>query len=497
VGLTVTEIRDRAERFGSAVIEEIYEARAGRKSWPELAPLYEGQTILSFDETIPVIERDLASSEGEDERRLRRLRQWVAEHHLRAANARLDDEYAYWVNTATVHVDGLDLPVSQAGAVMAATEARAGRRELAEARYGILDEGVPLQLDRLSRWRAAAAELGYGDIRRATERLAGINLEGLLHEARRVVDETEDEYRENLRYQLHSRLHLAPESAEAHDADWLERMKWLDGSSDEGSILDLVTRDLRDIGLPLPIGGRVALEHESFPGPGMRACCAPIQVPRRVALLVTPTVTQPGCTSLLTEIGKTLHYAYTDAHLPFEYRSLGDLSVVHAHAALFAGLSRSRPWTRRVHDMEAGDLDDHLRLAVLIDLYALRRLVAQLEFDLELSDSDRPAALGPRWAELLHAATGFHFDPRAFLERLGQRFGAARLLRGRMLAAQLHRELRERFDDDWYRNPRAGPFLGDWLAEGLRFSAVELATQLGEDRLNADALLSSIREGLA
>jgi hypothetical protein len=65
-----------------------------------------------------------------------------------------------------------------------------------------------------------------------------------------------------------------------------------------------------------------------------------------------------------------------------------------------------------------------------------------------------------------------------------------------MLAAQLQRELRDRFDEDWYRNPRAGPFLGDWLANGLRFTAAELATRLGEDRLGADALLASTLEGL-
>jgi hypothetical protein len=98
------------------------------------------------------------------------------------------------------------------------------------------------------------------------------------------------------------------------------------------------------------------------------------------------------------------------------------------------------------------------------------------------------------WAERLTGTTGFRFDPRSFLDRLGQRFGVARYLRGRMLAAQLRRELRERFDVDWYRNPRTGPFLGDWFANGLRFSAAEVATALGNDRLGADALIAAVRE---
>ena len=131
--------------------------------------------------------------------------------------------------------------------------------------------------------------------------------------------------------------------------------------------------------------------------------------------------------------------------------------------------------------------------AAVADLFSLREAAARLEFEIELSDSASPGEMGPRWAEILGAATGFQFDPSSFLERLGQRFGVARYLRGRMLAAQLSRELREQFDQDWYRNPRAGPFLGDRFSNGLRFTAAEVATTLGSDRLDADALIASVR----
>lgn len=497
MGLTVGEIRDRAERFRASVLEEVYEARAGRKSWPELASLHEAQGILKFDRIIPIIERDLAASDGDDERRLRRLRQWAADHHLRSANARLDDEYALWVSTATVPVDGSELPIRQANAIIEATGDRNVRRRFDDARNAVLEEGAALQLERLSRWRAAAEELGYGDYREAAERLAGLSLTGLQRQARRLVVETEDVYREHLGWLLRSRLGVGTEDAEGHDADWLTRMKWLDGSWDETSLLRLVTRDLTDIGLPLAIAGRVNVEHETFPGPGMQAFCAPIVVPDRINLLVTPTATQPGCTALLAEIGKALHWAYTDPRLPFEYRAVGDLAVVEAHGAIFAGLARSRPWSRRVRGFGAEELSDYLRLVAFVDLYWLRKAAARLQFDLELAASDRPESMGPRWAELVREATGFRVDPRGCFEQLGQRFGVARWIRARMLAAQIRRVLRDRFDDDWYRNPRTGPFLGDWFAEGLRWNAAELAGRVGADRLGADELLSSVREGLA
>ena len=494
MGLTTAEIRDRAERFRAAVFEEMHDARSGRKAWPELAPLFESQGILESSRTLPVIERAMASAEEEEERQLRKLLRWAARHHLEAHNARLDDEFSYWRATAKVETGDVAVPVSQAANLIDATDSREARRQLEEARRDTLEEAIPLQLDRLSRWREAAAELGYGGYREAVERLTGVSLLGVVSEARRLIDETEDVYREVVGEELRRRLGIRPDEAESHDAGWLKRMPWLDGSCQEGDVLGTLRKDLREIGLPLEYGGHVTVEHEAFPGPGMTACCTPVRVPDQIRLLVMPTITQPGCVALLTSVGRALHYAYTDSRLSFEDRALGDLGVVKGHGLLFAGLSREGAWVRRTRGLQGQALADYLRTTAVADLFSLREAAARLEFEIQLSDSASPGELGPAWADALSGATGFRFDPRSYLERLGQRFGVARFLRGRMLAAQLRRELRERFDDDWYRNPRTGPFLGDWFSNGLRFSAAEVATALGNDRLGADAMIAAARE---
>lgn len=493
MGLTTTEIRDRAERFRAAVFEEVHDARSGRKAWPELAPLFVAQGILESSHTLPVIERAIASAEDEEERQLRKLLRWAARHHLEAHTARLDDEFSYWRATAKVETGDVSVPVSQATNLIHSTESRAARRRLEDSRLATLEEAVPLQLDRLSRWREAAAELGYGGYREAVERLAGVNLLGVESEARRLIEETEDLYRDVLERELLQRVGIRPGEAESHDAGWLKRMPWLDGSCQEGDVLGTLRKDLREIGLPLEYGGHVTVEHEPFPGPGMIACCTPVRVPDQIQLLVMPTITQPGCVALLTSVGRALHYAYTDSRLSFEDRALGDLGVVKGHGLLFAGLSRDGVWVRRTRGLQGQALEDYMRGVAVADLFSLREAAARLEFEIRLSDSDNPGDLGPVWAEKLTEATGFRFEARSFLERLGQRFGVARYLRGRMLAAQLDRELRERFDEDWYRNPRTGPFLGDWFANGLRFSAAEVAASLGSDRLGADALIAAVR----
>lgn len=495
MSLTVQEIRDRAERLHATLAEEVFEARAGRKAWPELSPLFASQAVLEFSTAIPVIQRGMASASADEFRRLERLLAWVAEHHVRSANAELDDEFEQWAASATTSHQGRNLPIRSLPSLISMTGDRPTRRALDGLRCEALADVLPLQLDRLNRWRTASTELGFGAYRAALQRLTGLNLALVLREGRRLLDETQDLYSESLSRYLSQHLGLSVNDAESHDAAWLNRQPWADGMCDEAAVLEAVGRDLRALGLSLEADGRIELVIEAFPSPGMRPSCAAIRVPQKIRLFVTPTTSAPGCRTLLREIGRALHWGYTSPHLPFEFRVLGDRSVVDAHATLFGGLGRSASWVR--HVVQQGDAAEQVKFAAFLELYAVRRMVAALAFDVELSESERPGSLGPRWAELMDEATGFRHDPRGFLADLGQRFGAARRLRARMLTALLTRELVRRYDDEWYRNPKAGAFLRDWLAAGLTYDARELAAKLGEPALRADALVASIHERLA
>jgi hypothetical protein len=494
--VSVHEIRDRAERFRRALIEERLEVRAGRKAWPEFASLYESQAALQHTETMPAIERELASATGEDERRVRRLLSWAAQHHVQRQTAPLDDEYAFWAATAATGTRTSDLSLGAITRAVANTSNRGNRAALDGARTRLLEEAIPLQLDRVTRWRTATEELGYGDVLQATERLGGVNLDGLLIESRRLVEETRDAYGARLAEELHTRVGVEPRAAASHDLAWLRRMSWLDEDLENTSVLDTVRDDLEQLGLPLKAGGRVELRGGSFAEAGASPLCAPLDVPGSVVFLVTGVATMPGWQTLLKEVGKTLHYAYTDPGLPFEYRMIGDTAVIRAHGDLFEDLTRSATWLERMWKSDEASLQKQLRLAALVDLYRVRRLTAALEFQMEMSEAGRPEEMGERWADLVESATGFRFSRRLFLERLGHSFAMARALRGRMLAAQLQRELNERFGDDWFRNSRSGPFLRAWFAYGLRQDSSQRAAQLGRDRLNADALIAASLERL-
>ena len=75
---------------------------------------------------------------------------------------------------------------------------------------------------------------------------------------------------------------------------------------------------------------------------------------------------------------------------------------------------------------------------------------------------------------------------------------SARYLRAWQLQALLDETLTERYDADWWRNPRAGPWIVQALfAEGQRELAHELATRVSGQTLSFDPLIREIERLLA
>jgi hypothetical protein len=73
---------------------------------------------------------------------------------------------------------------------------------------------------------------------------------------------------------------------------------------------------------------------------------------------------------------------------------------------------------------------------------------------------------------------------------------SAHTLRGWMGAALLADGLRERFNEDWYRNDRTGPFLRELWRQGLRPPLEALLQDVGLLPLTPEPLLRRITQHL-
>jgi hypothetical protein len=120
------------------------------------------------------------------------------------------------------------------------------------------------------------------------------------------------------------------------------------------------------------------------------------------------------------------------------------------------------------------------------ELHLLRRYAAKLGYELVLHRGAYRNMAG-EYANRLTRATLFRYGPEHFLIDVDPGLYAARYLRAWQLEAIFAHELTQRFDEDWWRNPRAGSFVQHLMARGQADPAHRLAQDVFDRALDFDA----------
>ena len=182
-----------------------------------------------------------------------------------------------------------------------------------------------------------------------------------------------------------------------------------------------------------------------------------------------------------------------------EYRWLGDNSVTESYAMLFDHLMQDSGWLARYTGLGADDVSEFVRAAAFEELHFLRRYTAKLIYETELyGGSTRWETLPDLYVDQLTRATTFRYDRSDAFVDVDPRYYSARYLRAWQLQALLAETLTERYDADWWRNPRAGPWIcGTLFGEGQRELADELAQRVSSKPLSFAPLVRAIERALA
>ena len=95
--------------------------------------------------------------------------------------------------------------------------------------------------------------------------------------------------------------------------------------------------------------------------------------------------------------------------------------------------------------------------------------------------------------ELLTGATGFRYQRADAFVDVDPRYYAARYLRAWQLQAVLDESLRNRFNEDWWRNPQTGPWMIEELfAHGQRELAHEQSARVAGKGLSFAPVIAGI-----
>ena len=127
------------------------------------------------------------------------------------------------------------------------------------------------------------------------------------------------------------------------------------------------------------------------------------------------------------------------------------------------------------------------------DLFMVRRYCAKLTYEIRLhrGNLDR---MGPEYAERLSEATLFRYPEGEYLLDVDPGFYSARYLRAWQLQALLASQLTQRFDEDWFRNSRAGGFIQNLMSRGQADNGDQLATAVGGGPLSFEPLRLSLEQ---
>ena len=493
--MDLDRIREDLEELAGALSREEYLTRAGLREESRAAAIRERHDHLAsrglFEE---VRETAQAAADPEEARRLRYLAEFLAtsciEYRTRTANDRLTTSEA----ARTIALDGEELPLRGAEVRIKNEDDRARRAALDAARLAAVAELDGLRREITERAHHEAERLGFPSYVALCRDLSGIDLPALRDLVRPILSRTRDMYRDLLAWHLRRWVGVEPAEARRHDLVRVFRAPAFDAVLSPGNLREAADGPLRRMRIDPRADGRILVDDEARPKKIPRAFVATPRIPDEVILVVRPGGGPDDYAAYLHELGHALHYAYTDRRLPVEYKRLGDPSVSEAHAFLMDGQLRERTWLKRFAGV--AHPADLLRFTALHKLWYLRRYSAKLEYELFLHSEGALSRCADAYRELLSDATLVDWPRELYLADVDPFFYAARYLRAWIFEAQLRDLLRQRFDEEWFRNDRTGPFLLELWREGQRRTVDELAADLGLGALSIEPLLAQIAADL-
>lgn len=501
-------LRLRGESFLEEVSAEYHAAHAGHKQGADLQPVYERHraaygdeafalALEMFRENAPVDGASTNAAQAERFRAARLLLDWLGESRVGRELAAIEEREMAWEASAVVRTpDGVEEPYQRVAITLANTRDLRERHALDDARARIVEsELAPIRRARLQREHEVVATLGIAPSYIATwEALNSVSVTALRAECEAFLRDTQAMWDDLLPFYLKQGLGITRADATRADVMALMRTPEFDPYFAADAMEREVRRQVTEMGVSPDADGRVQYDTVDRPGKRARAFCSPVRVPDVVHLVLRPHGGQNDWMTLLHELGHALHFANMDRSLPFEYRWLGDNSVTEGYAMLFDHRLKDAGWLARYTGLGKDHIPRFLRSQGFEELHFVRRYAAKFIYETELhSGKVSWDALPDLFVEILSGATGFRYQRADAFVDVDPRFYAARYLRAWQLQAVLDESLRERFNEDWWRNPKAGPWIvGELFGHGQRELAQEQAQRVAGKGISFAPVIAGI-----
>jgi len=480
------------------------QAELSWKSWTagdplDLASTYSGHDALfSLDSIAAVQAKEQAEVDPSAKRALGNLELYLAGEHLAKETASLDDQLAAIEGSATVTVDGAEVPYRNVDSLLANEPDHAKRVALANATSPVVKKLAALLEKRDARVDALIHEAGYPSYLALSARMRDCDLDWLAKQAEDVLAQTDAVYTKALGDAVHKELVLPLADMRRADVPRFFHSSAVQSAFPGPQMVTRFSTFLSGMGVDL-VAMKLTLDSRDVPRKNPRALCVPVSVPGDVRLSFKPRGGVDDYAQLYHEGGHAVHYAAMTTPV-WEFQQLGDSAVAQSFAFLFEDRLEDPRYLSEL-GMTGELLHGWVRNAALKKLYLLRRAAAMVLVE-RARHGAQPltgAALVAKDRELVGRAAGFPLtdaDAERDLVEPDDFFAAADELRAWMLAAQLDGALTKKFGESWWRSPPAGQMLRGLWAHGSELNADQIAQAIGDKSVDATALLAKLQSAL-
>jgi hypothetical protein len=476
--------RDDADRFIAELDEEYYLHFAGHKDALEVESIYERHEQLTRVETAQRLEG--APTE---------LWRFACEGYLGNLTREHQEKVATIEAELEAKVDGETIPFRMLRVVISNEPDRDRRARLEQERLRLTEEHLnPVYLDAVRIDREAVGNLGAPNYYELYKRF-GFRLDELAEQCTELLDETERSWEQAGDRAFRTKLGVGLSDARPWDVARLFRAPEWDKAYRPDQMLPALEATLRDLGVDLRSQENVHLDLEQRPAKSPRAFCAPVEIPGRIMLVIQPIGGRDDWEALFHEAGHTEHYAHTNPDLPMEAKRLGDMAVTEGWAMLMQHLVTEPAWLNRRLDVPR--VEQLANEGAVQLLYYVRRYCAKLLYEIEFFQSEDPAPMKQRYAELLTEALKLPASPENYLADIDSSFYVTGYLRSWAFETQLREFLRGEFGNEWFTRREAGDLLRELWSLGQGPTADELLRDVTGAELEMASVAERIREGLA
>ena len=467
------------EDFHTSLAREHYLFHSGQKNFLELGPIYERHGHLFDREVIDRLssEIDLSGRSEAECASLSRLLAFAVEHYLESSVRDLTEQIGQFEATATVEVKGRELTFQDSAVAVITERDREFRNEVYGRRLAVIDASNDLRKERIDNQHKTASLLGYSSYAALFEKLRRLDYDDIGRHCEPLLSRTEAAYVARLDDALRRDLGLSIDQAERPDAMSLLHLTRFDNKFPSGDMLRVYGKTMAGLGIKVSLQRNIVIDSEPRPRKNPRAFCMPISIPDDIRLVIRPTGGQSDYQSLLHESGHAQHFGWSSAHLPPEFKYTGDYALTETYAFLFNHLVSDSNWLSDFLGM--ADSDEFVRSVMLARLVTVRRYIGKLNYERQLHRGGLMTDTAEAYAELQTTSTMFKTDPREFLFDLDDGFYSASYLRAWAFEVLLREYLKTSFGARWWSSVRAGRFLKEIWETGDRYTADEMAAQIG------------------